>query len=176
MQVCGFSQKIPKVIDTLIDCLRNLKNKVTEKQFYTIRENNLKKYENIFLSPTVLVTEFTWSLIDHNRATIIDRYKKLATISFEDFKNFEETFFTQIKLKVLMQGNLTENDARDNITNVLARLEASKIEDVSYILNYYAVAFSQRTHIFSYFVFRCWNVKQLRFHWVCRTSDANRLN
>lgn len=129
--MCGFSQKIFSVVGRFLDCLRNLKNKTTEKQFNIIKENNIKKYGNMFLSPRLLASDLSRALLGYNRATLIERYEKLLTISYEEFKNYEETFSTKLKLKVLTQGNLTENDAKENVMNILGHLTAAKIEDVS---------------------------------------------
>lgn len=127
----GFSQKLHLIVDELTNCLKSLADNVTEKQFDVFVQQQLKSYGNIFLVPKELSKELRLNIIQSHHQPLNEKNKRLRSITFTDFQQFCRNFCKQVKIKALVQGNVTEERALNVVHNLLNELDCGRVQDVS---------------------------------------------
>lgn len=105
-------------------------NDTTEKQFEVFVEQQFKVYENIFLRPKVLSKELRLNIIEFHHKPLYEKNQRLRSLKFSDFQAFCSRYCEKVKIKAIMQGNLTEDRALNIMHNVLNELNCGKVEDV----------------------------------------------
>lgn len=130
-QVEGFSQKLHLIVDVFSKSLKSLADNITEKQFEIFRQQQLKAYENLFLQSGRLAMELRLTIIQSYHQPLTAKYQRLRTIKFADLQQFCREFCEKVRIKAIMQGNITEDHALNIMQNVLKDLNIRKVEDVS---------------------------------------------
>lgn len=130
-QVEGFNQKLHLIVDVFSKCLKSLADDMTEKQFDVFVQQQFKTYENIFIRPKVLAKELRLNIVESHHQPLFEKNKRLAAITFADFQQFCRKYCEQVRIKAIMQGNITEDRAINIMRNVLNELNCGKVEDVS---------------------------------------------
>ncbi|XP_031625679.1 nardilysin-like [Contarinia nasturtii] len=133
LKVSGFNQKLHLIVDVFSKCLKSLADDTTEKQFEVFVEQLFKTYENIFLRPKVLAKELRLNIIESHHQPLYEKNQRLRSITFSDFQQFCRKYCEKVKIKAIMQGNLTEDRALNIMHNVLNELNCGKVEDLSLI-------------------------------------------
>ena len=60
-------------------------------------------------------------------------YNKINNLMFEDLKNFLDSYFNQLKIRILVQGNITKDHAVSIGNLVVDNLNAGRVIDASEI-------------------------------------------
>lgn len=124
-------------MDVFSKCLKSLAQDTTEKQFKVFVEQQFKIYENIFLRPQSLSQELRLNIIESHHLPLYEKNKCLRSITFADFQSFCQSYCEQVRIKAIMQGNLTEDLALNTMHNVLNELNCGQVEDVINISLFY---------------------------------------
>lgn len=127
----GFNQKLHLIVDVFSKCLKSLAQDTTEKQFEVFVQQHFKVYENIFLLPKSLSHELRLNIVESHHLPLYEKNKCLRSITFANFQQFCQKYCEQVRIKAIMQGNLTEDRALNIMNNVLNELNCGKVEDVS---------------------------------------------
>lgn len=130
-QAEGFSQKLHLIIDVFSKCLKSLADDSTEEQFNVFVQQQFKIYENIFLRPKALSKELRLNIIQAHHQPLYEKNKRLRSVKFADFQRFCRDFCQQVRIKALIQGNVSEDRALNVMHNVLNELNCGRVEDVS---------------------------------------------
>lgn len=130
-KVSGFNEKLHLVVEVFTKCLKSLADEITEQQFQVFVDERFQLYENVFLSPNVLSFQIRSSIIETNHSPLFEINKLLRSIKFTDLQQYCGNFCKQMRIKALMQGNITESHAKTVMERVLDDLDCDKIEDVS---------------------------------------------
>lgn len=118
------------IVDVFSKCLNSLAQDTTEKQFEVFVQQQFKTYENIFLRPKVLSKELRLNIIESHHLPLYEKNQRLNSITFADFQQFCRNYCEQIRIKAIMQGNITEDRALNIMNNVLNELNCGRIKDV----------------------------------------------
>lgn len=130
-QAEGFNQKLHLVVEEFCRCLKSLADDSTEEQFKVFVQQQYKTYENTFLNPRDLSNELRLTVTESHHQPLNDKYRRLKSITFDDFQIFCRDFCRQMRIKALIQGNITEKQAQNIAENVLKELNCRKIKNVS---------------------------------------------
>ena len=60
-----------------------------------------------------------------------EMYNKINNLMFEDLKNFLDSYFNQLKIRILVQGNITKDHAVSIGNLVVDNLNAGRVIDAS---------------------------------------------
>lgn len=121
------NQKLHLIVDVFSKCLQSLADDITEKQFEVFVQQQYKVYENIFLRPKILAKELRTNILESHHEPLYEKNERLRSIKYSDFQ--------EVRIKAIMQGNLTQNTAHDIMNNVLNELNCGKVNDVSLLIN-----------------------------------------
>lgn len=127
----GYSQKLHMIVDEFSKSLKSLADDITEKQYEIFLQQQVKGYENVFLSPGSMATELRLNLVQSFHQPLYVKYQRLRSIKFTDMQQFCRKYCEHVKIKAIMQGNITETHALNIMQNVLRDLNCGKVEDVN---------------------------------------------
>lgn len=113
------------------NCLKSLADDLTEKQFDVFLQQQFTSYADMFLLPKGLSSELCWNIIQSHGQPLYEKNKRLRSITFADFQQFCRDYCKQVRIKALVQGNVTEERALNVVHNVLNELNCGRVEDVS---------------------------------------------
>lgn len=122
------------IVDVFSKCLKSLAEDTTEKQFEVFVEQQFKTYENICLKPKVLARELRLNVIESHHQPLYQKNQRLRSVNFADFQQFCRKYCEQVRIKAIMQGNITKDRALNIMHNVLNELDCGKVEDVSLLM------------------------------------------
>lgn len=132
LQAEGFNEKLHLIVDVFSKCLKSLADDSTEEQFNVFVQQQFQEYQNDFLSPEDLSVELLLNIIHSDHHPLCERNKRLRSIKFGDFQRFCRNFCDQVRIKALIQGNVTKDLALKVVHNVLNELNCGRVEDVSF--------------------------------------------
>lgn len=121
------------MVDAFSKCLKSLAETITEKQFEVFVQQKFKDYENVVLEPEDFANDLRCYVIDSQDEPIYQMNKRLRSVNFADFQHFCRKFCEQVRIKVIMQGNISKEHALSVMNNVLNELNCGKVADVSYL-------------------------------------------
>lgn len=75
----------------------------------------------------IIFRELRLNIIKSNHKFYFDRFKDVDKISYMDFKEFLLKFLKTLKIKILIQGNLTKNQALDITQNILSNMNQEAV-------------------------------------------------
>ncbi|XP_066256356.1 nardilysin [Euwallacea similis] len=129
VKVWGFSEKLPLLVNLIVKHLTTLSSRITENMFKAIKVKLLQSYHNKALKPSVLAKELRLNLVVENSWTSIDRYAALQEIYCEDIKTFAKDYFKSLYVKVLVQGNVSQNTAVETVHSVVKTLNFVELKE-----------------------------------------------
>lgn len=127
----GYNEKLHLIVEVFTKCLKSLAEDTTDKQFEVFVQQQYKIYENIFIKPKVLGNELRLTIIEEHHQLLCEKNQKLRSVQFGDFQKFCRSYIKELRIKALMQGNISEEQASNIMGNVLKELKPNKVNDVS---------------------------------------------
>lgn len=115
LKFSGYNEKLPLLIDMVT---KYLKTEIAESVFEMQKQEMKKNFGNALLRNDALCTDQLSSLLVSEHWTDYDFYKEIEGVTFEDMKIFLQNLFHQMKIQVLMQGNITKSQA-EQVVNIL---------------------------------------------------------
>lgn len=119
------------VIDIFLDCLKSLASISTEDQFRTAVQQQMNTNELFLNHPKSLAGHLSSNAIQWQTPTIYEKNQCLHSLTFADFQEFCRNFISKMRIKALIQGNVTESHALSVMNKMLDELNFKKIDDVS---------------------------------------------
>lgn len=124
-------------MDVFSKALKSLADNITEEKFNVFVHQQFKHYENIFLQPKSLTKELRLNVIEAHHQPLYQKNQLLRSLNFTDFQQFCREYCEQMKIKALMQGNISKDRALSIMNNVLNELHCGNVSDVSYSSSYF---------------------------------------
>lgn len=110
--------------------IKTLADDVTEEEFRVFVQQHNKALANAFQKPDSIANELRLTVIEKERAPMYLRNRQLRTITFNDFQHFCRNFTKEMKIKAIMQGNLTQDRAHSIVERFVETLNCGKIDNV----------------------------------------------
>ena len=138
----GYNDSLKKGLKEVINAFINLNiNNDKCKEMIELQSKELlKKTKNIYLEPNYKVNlEFLKRLLNepHKSPEEIEYFLSENKITIEDIILFKNTFFKKSKIKWLIQGNITKEDALDivNETHKLFEIDINEEKKGKYVIS-----------------------------------------
>jgi nardilysin len=134
LQFNGYNDKMTEFIDTVSKSIKTYNENLEQSLFDTIKAQSKKRYFNSLLDSDDLNDEFLKEVLNDDYYHNFELYKEIDNIAFENLQKFVPKFFRMMKIKVLIQGNVTKNQALA-IGNILkTNFACEPLDDAKYEL------------------------------------------
>jgi secreted Zn-dependent insulinase-like peptidase len=126
----GYNEKLSLLIDMVTKELRNFDKYLDESVFEVYKADRKDTYKNNLKQGSFMLylTDFFTKL---NFPYTYEYFKVIDTVTVEHLEKFVEKLFSKLRVKMLITGNLSRDDALQISGNVLANIASSPISDVS---------------------------------------------
>lgn len=134
--------------------MKTLANDLTENQFKMAVQQQLKDNEYYLLQPDTLSSHLGSNANSFQRHLIYTKCHHLRSTTFLNFQEFCRKFSEVMRLKALIQGNVTETHSLSIINSMLNELKFGKIENVRPIGFFFHSKENILSHFFGEFFFQ----------------------
>lgn len=117
----GFNEKLPMLIDIVINSLNNFKSLMTEDIFEMIKSKAINKLKNGTYNLDYVSTDLKNSLIEDTYWNVNKRLLCLENLTYKQLLTFYEQF-KHLYCRTLIQGNINQNQAIDITKKVVSIL------------------------------------------------------
>lgn len=128
LKLSGYNEKLPLLIDIITKELKNIGQLMEPSVFETYRKQFKKFCYNNLIEAKFLNKDCRLKLIEENHKFVYDRFTVADEISFEDLVKFSKDFHKQLKVQILVQGNIAKSEASAISKCVLANLDREKFD------------------------------------------------
>ncbi|XP_060660228.1 nardilysin [Drosophila nasuta] len=128
LRVSGYNQKLPLLIDIIVRVMKNLV--VDVAQVMSFRELKKRQLFNAVINSKSLNLDLRLSVLEQMRFTLMEKYEIVDNITVDDILKFRDNFYKQMYVQALIQGNFTEQEARDITQKILNTYENQKIDNL----------------------------------------------
>ncbi|KAL8277256.1 hypothetical protein RQP46_010325 [Phenoliferia psychrophenolica] len=123
VQVSGYSEKLPVLLDTVMHRVRNLEPNATT--FHSIHDRLCRAYANARLSnPSQICDTHLRHLTRETHWTYEDRLAALQGLTIQDIQEHAEVLLAELSIEALVHGNVTKEDALAMMKSVESHLGA----------------------------------------------------
>jgi len=113
IKVCGLSDKLPRLLDVILEHMVTMENNVTEDLFRAVSEQTRKNYYNHSIKPSKLVRDVRLSVIQDVYWTAFEKHNRIRNLSLDQLKQFIKDFRGHAFIQGLVQGNITSKQAME---------------------------------------------------------------
>lgn len=128
----GYNQKLYLIIDAFVKSMKTMSHDTIEEEFKVFVEQEIKQQTNLFILPADLACHLNGYVFEDQEAFLIDKLNALKTLQFQDFQEFCHEFLKEMRVKALIQGNITEDAALTVMENMLSGLDCDQVKHVSF--------------------------------------------
>lgn len=120
-KVNGFNEKLPRILEIMLKHTADI-DLIMEKGVVDVMKTQLlKNYHNVFIKPNALNRDLRLMTIEEFYNPSFIKYNHLLNVSFSELKAFAQTFKSNLKIRGLIQGNVSAKEAI-NIGNTVTNL------------------------------------------------------
>uniref|UniRef100_A0A182J8M4 Peptidase M16 middle/third domain-containing protein n=1 Tax=Anopheles atroparvus TaxID=41427 RepID=A0A182J8M4_ANOAO len=132
-KVDGYNEKLPIIVDQITATMGRFTEIFSEKVFDVIKVKLEKAYYNELMKPNKLNRDARLKVVQQNHWTTWEKFEHLKKITPDDVRQFACSFFREIKIHALVQGNTHEETAKSVMQKVLRNLRGGSIADMKSI-------------------------------------------
>ena len=148
LQVYGYSDKLWKVLDFIIEQLHQLE--IPQKRFEDMKKEYLRRYRNVWKkSPLAQSSYFQGLLFEQDTKSVYEYQKELESIRLGHVQRFGKMLLTQAFIEGFAYGNLDPRITRLAIRQSLRKLEIQPLTE-DQIFKRYFLQIPQNTYVFQY--------------------------
>lgn len=129
LKLSGYNEKLPVLLDIITKELKNIGDMIEPTVFDTYR-NQFKKYcYNNLIDSKFFNKDCRLNIVEENHKFYFDRYTEADQVSYDDLKEFASNFLKQLKVQVLVQGNIAKSTAVTVGETVMKNLSCSNVDE-----------------------------------------------
>ncbi|XP_016977512.1 nardilysin [Drosophila rhopaloa] len=133
MRVSGYNEKLPLLVEIILNVMRTIELDVAQvKSFKDLKKRQIY---NGLINGKTLNLDLRLSVLENQRFSMISKYEVIDAITVDDVKDFKDNFHKNMYVKSLIQGNFTEEQAKDLMEKVLLTYNSEKVENLSALDN-----------------------------------------
>lgn len=132
IQFNGFNEKILLLIDMATKNLRTIAEDTPESIFEMQRAEMKKNYGNGIQSTRNLNLDYVSKILRSDYWMDYEFYQHIDHVSLENIQKFMEKIFRQMKIQILVQGNLTKAHAQEVVTILERNTSCEPLDAVSF--------------------------------------------
>ncbi|XP_065213732.1 nardilysin-like [Planococcus citri] len=131
----GFNHKLPKLLATVINCMKNFSKKFNVDMFNTLKVELKKNYRNTLLERNNLVQELHFTVIEEPYFNASEKYSVVSHIREKEFIAFIDSFLGNSFVQCLVQGNISRKNAINICHNSIKIFNSKPIakKDLPYV-------------------------------------------
>jgi len=124
-KINGFNQKLPKLLELLLDNMENFGKHLDEKTFNEIKQQQMKSYYNGILKPNATRKDIRLSVLQNVHWTLFSKLKALESITPNSLlEEFVSNLIPSCHVRMLIQGNMSAPQAREMYKMISTRKES----------------------------------------------------
>ncbi|KAK3915014.1 Nardilysin [Frankliniella fusca] len=123
----GFSQKIPMLLNVIINAFCKFKENLNPVMFSAVKEEVRKSYYNNLLRPEKLSKDVRMALLLQTYWTHCDKYNTVNDVTMEAVAAFADKFLDQLYVQCLVQGNVSKDDALEICSSIVKTLKCKPL-------------------------------------------------
>jgi insulysin len=125
LSVSGFADKIPALALRLLSRIVDLE--ILSERFYLFKQERMRAFSNADKTqPQTQATDYMDSLTCHPRWTLEEKFSACDSLELEDMKYHKRIFLRQLKLDILLHGNIVRDNAIAFVEQVRAVFPTSR--------------------------------------------------
>lgn len=128
LRASGYNEKLPLLFEIILDVMKRLE--INTAQVMSFKELKKRQIFNAIINAKTLNVDLRLSVMEYRRYTLLQKYEALKSITAEDIERFKNTFYKQMYVQALIQGNFSEDHARQVTQNVLNTFKSAKVENL----------------------------------------------
>jgi nardilysin len=105
-------------VDLVSKDIKSFSDNMNQSKFDTVKAQQKEQFFNRLLGSNHLNIAYLIDIISSDYYHDLELYKEIDGITFENLQKFVAKYFSQMKLKVLVQGNMTKDQAL-NVANII---------------------------------------------------------
>lgn len=128
LKLSGYNEKLPLLLEIITKELKNI-SKLMEPSVFEAYRKQFKKYcYNNLINSKFLNKDSRLNMIEEHHKFLFERYLEADKITFEDLLSFSNEFLKELKIQILVQGNIAKSEAVKISKCVLTNLGCSDIK------------------------------------------------
>jgi nardilysin len=143
----GYNDKMIEFVDLVSKDIKSFSDNMNQSNFDTFKAQQKEKFSNRILESDNLNSEYLIEIISSDYYHDLEKYQKIDGITFENLQKFVAKYFSQMKIKVLVQGNMTKDQAL-NAANIIKTNFAFEPLETEHELNGRSYQMPLGTHVF----------------------------
>ncbi|CAL4145200.1 unnamed protein product, partial [Meganyctiphanes norvegica] len=126
IKINGFNQKLPKLLELLLDNMENFGKQLEEKTFNEIKQQQMKSYYNGILKPNTTRKDIRLSVLQNVHWTLFSKLKALKDITPSSLlEEFVSNLIPSCHVRMLVQGNISESQTKEMYNMIRSKKESS---------------------------------------------------
>ncbi|CAO1404402.1 unnamed protein product [Diamesa tonsa] len=129
----GYNEKLEMLIDSVTKLMANFCTSMEEAYFQDLKKAFKTKSYGYLIGTGSLSQDYMQNIVRTDHVTCYDFYKEVDKIKYEDLERYAGKIFTQLKIKMLVQGNLTKDQAMSIGQVVMQNLSPGQVTNLAKI-------------------------------------------
>ncbi|XP_052845822.1 nardilysin [Drosophila gunungcola] len=135
MRISGYNEKLPLLVEIILNVMQTIELDVAQDHLRAFKDLKKRQIYNGLIHGKTLNLDLRLSVLENQRFTMLSKYEVVDTITLDDVKDFKDNFHKKMYVKALIQGNFTEEQAKDLIEKVLLTYNSEKVDNLSALDN-----------------------------------------
>lgn len=128
LKVSGYNEKLPILLDMITMELKNIGELMEPEVFETYRKQCKRYCYNNIIESKFFNKDCRLNIVEEDHKFFYDRFMEADKITFEQLKQFSNSFLDQLKVQVLVQGNIERATAIEVTEMIMMNLKCSEID------------------------------------------------
>ncbi|CAH0554760.1 unnamed protein product [Brassicogethes aeneus] len=122
LKVLGYNEKLPVLLNVLFTHMRDISKNIKPDMFSAVNRKMINNNYNKLIKPSNLAKDMRLNLLVDNTFGPVERYVASENLNYDDMIKFAEDFFHKLHVKVLVQGNVSEEKAKETVQKCISTL------------------------------------------------------
>lgn len=125
----GFNDKMETFVEMVLSEMKAFIENMDQSVFNLVKNDLKKGYRNSLQNNKHLCNELLTEIVKHDYYTDIELYEEIDNVSFESLQKFVQKFFQNLKIQVLVQGNMTKSHALKLVNILQTHIACEPLDD-----------------------------------------------
>ncbi|KAG5674724.1 hypothetical protein PVAND_004676 [Polypedilum vanderplanki] len=125
LRLSGFNEKVPLILDIIT---QQMKASISKNVFETFKKELKKNCHNCLMDLNILNDDYRHSILKPNHRSFLERYQKIDSIKYHNFKEFTKKLLDEMKIRLLIQGNFVKSRAEYIKEIILNNLRPQQVQ------------------------------------------------
>ncbi|EDX00054.2 uncharacterized protein Dyak_GE23250 [Drosophila yakuba] len=134
MRVSGYNEKLPLLVEIILNMMKTIE--LDTDQVNAFKDLKKRQIYNALINGKTLNLDLRLSILENKRFSMISKYEAVDDITIEDIRTFKDNFHKKMYVKGLVQGNFTEEQAKELMEKVLFAYKSESVDNLSALDNH----------------------------------------